>query len=54
LKLNSWITIPHLLINNIFGYIFDGNFLQVGGSFWGNIKNNEISKNFQGGSFLCK
>jgi hypothetical protein len=44
LKLNSWITFPPTLVNNIFGFIFDGKFLQVGGYFWGKVKNNDIPK----------
>jgi hypothetical protein len=42
--------LPRPLVNNIFGFIFDGNFLQVGGSFWEKKENNEISKKiFKGG-----
>jgi hypothetical protein len=46
LELNSWITFPHPLVNNIYFKIFGGKFSQVGSYFWGKIKNYEISKNF--------
>jgi hypothetical protein len=39
LALNSWINPPP--INNIFCFIFGGKISQVGGSFGGNLENNE-------------
>jgi hypothetical protein len=43
LALNSWIKLPplHPPINNIFCFIFGGKISQVGGSFGGNLENNE-------------
>jgi hypothetical protein len=38
LELNSWIAFPYPLVNNVFCFIFGGNFLQVGGAFGGKIR----------------
>jgi hypothetical protein len=45
LELNSWITLPHPLVNNIF-YFIVASFFKLVVHFGEKLENNEISKKF--------